>query len=46
LIRKRFEELQTAGYNNLNVKRQEEYNKLAAALYTTEGGRFAEHIRF
>ncbi len=25
------------------MKRQDEYNQLAAALYTTEGGRFAEH---
>ncbi len=41
--KKRFEELQAIGYNNLNVKRQDEYNQLAAALYTTEGGRFAEH---
>ncbi len=43
MIRKRFAELQAIGYNNLNVKRQDEYNQLAAALYTTEGGRFAEH---
>ncbi len=40
---KRFEELQAIGYNNLNVKKKYEYNQLAAALYTTEGGRFAEH---